>query len=87
MFNVSKELIIVVVVVLLIFGPKQIPKLAKMIGGSMKSVRDGIEGKVEDEDEAAAPKAAASAEVAAEDPAAELARLRAENAKLTAAAK
>ena len=86
MFNISKELIIVAVVVMLIFGPKQIPKLAKMIGGSMKSVRDGIEGKVEDDDEAAAPKAVVSAEAATEDPADELARLRAENAKLAAAA-
>jgi len=60
MFNISKELIIVAVVVMLIFGPKQIPKLAKMVGGAMKSVRDGIEGKVEDE-ENTAPKAVASA--------------------------
>ena len=62
MFNISKELIIVAVVVMLIFGPKQIPKLAKMVGGAMKSVRDGIEGKVEDEEEEkAAPKAVVSA--------------------------
>jgi sec-independent protein translocase protein TatA len=59
MFNISKELIIVAVVVMLIFGPKQIPKLAKMIGGSVKTVRDGIEGKVDD-DESAAPKSVAS---------------------------
>jgi sec-independent protein translocase protein TatA len=87
MFNISKELIIVAVVVMLIFGPKQIPKLAKMIGGSMKSVRDGIEGKVEGDDETAAPKAAVTAEANAEDPAEELARLKAENARLAAAAK
>ena len=60
MFNISKELIIVVVIVMIIFGPKQIPKLAKMIGGSMKSVRDAVEGKVDD-DETAAPKSVASA--------------------------
>jgi sec-independent protein translocase protein TatA len=87
MFNISKELIIVAVVVMLIFGPKQIPKLAKMIGGSVKSVKDGIEGKLDDEDETVAPKAVVSAEATAEDPAAELARLKAENAKLAAAAK
>jgi sec-independent protein translocase protein TatA len=60
MFNISKEMIIIVVIVMIIFGPKQIPKLAKMAGGAMKSVRDGIEGKVED-DESTAPKAVTKA--------------------------
>ena len=68
MFNISKELIIVAVVVMLIFGPKQIPKLAKMIGGSMKSVRDGIEGKLDDEDEAAKPAKAVDAAAAVSEP-------------------
>jgi sec-independent protein translocase protein TatA len=66
MFNISKELIIVAVVVMLIFGPKQIPRLAKMIGGSMKSVRDGIEGKVDDDEGGAAPKAVAATVPAAD---------------------
>jgi sec-independent protein translocase protein TatA len=64
MFNISKELIIVAVVVMLIFGPRQVPKLAKMIGGSMKSVRDGIEGKLDDEEHAAKPAKAVDAAVA-----------------------
>jgi len=54
MFNISKEMIIVVVIVMIIFGPKQIPKLAKMAGNAMKSVRDGIEGKVDDDEPTAA---------------------------------
>jgi sec-independent protein translocase protein TatA len=60
MFNISKEIIIVLVIVLVIFGPSQLPKLAKMFGKSMKTLKDGVEGNLDDEDEApAAVKAAA----------------------------
>ncbi len=46
------ELIIILVVVLLLFGPSQLPKLAKTFGKSAKALKDGMEGKfVEDEDE------------------------------------
>lgn len=45
----TPELIIILVVVLLLFGPKQIPKLSKMFGKAMKDLRDGMEGKGEDE--------------------------------------
>ena len=51
------ELLIILVVVLLIFGPKNLPKLGSAIGTSVKSLRDGMssdEGKPEielDEDE------------------------------------
>ena len=51
------ELLIILVVVLLIFGPKKLPKLGSAIGKSVKSLRDGMssdEGKPEvelDEDE------------------------------------
>jgi len=36
------ELIIILVVVIIIFGPTQIPKLTKMLGRSVKSFKDGI---------------------------------------------
>ncbi len=36
----STELIVIFVVVLLIFGPKQLPKLARSIGQSMREFRD-----------------------------------------------
>ena len=36
------ELIIILVIVILIFGPKQIPKLTKMFGKSVKNFRDGM---------------------------------------------
>jgi sec-independent protein translocase protein TatA len=89
MFNISKEIIIVLVIVLVIFGPTQLPKLGKMFGKTMKGLRDGMENPDGDADEAPAaddkPKEVAAA-ATPEDPADELARLKAENAKLAAAA-
>lgn len=38
------ELIIVLVIVVVLFGPTQIPKLTKMFGKSIKSFKDGISG-------------------------------------------
>ena len=105
MFNMSKEIIIVLVIVLIIFGPTQLPKLAKMMGKSMKGLRDGIDGAEEPDAEAkpdadAKPKEVAAAteekpaveaketkESAADDTADEIARLKAENARLAEAAK
>lgn len=53
------ELIIVLVVVLIIFGPKNLPKLGKMFGKTMKSFKDGISDD-ETDDEAAKEKKAAA---------------------------
>ena len=39
----TQELIVVLIVVMIIFGPTQIPKLTKMFGKSVKSFREGIE--------------------------------------------
>lgn len=36
------ELLIVLLVVIIIFGPKQLPKLTKMLGSSIKSFKDGM---------------------------------------------
>ena len=33
--------IIALIIVLIIFGPKQLPKLGQMIGTTMKGIRDG----------------------------------------------
>lgn len=47
---------IILIVILLIFGPTQIPKLAKMLGKSAKALKEGIDGKIEeDADAPAAP--------------------------------
>ena len=39
------ELIIVLVIVLLIFGPKRLPGLGKQLGGGMREFKDSITGK------------------------------------------
>ncbi len=51
----SLGLIVILVIVLVIFGPSQLPKLGKMFGKTMKSVRSGMEDTTpDDEDEAPA---------------------------------
>ena len=59
------EIWIILVVVLVIFGPTQLPKLAKMFGKSAKAMKDGIDGKLEEEDEKSA--AAEKAKLAEKD--------------------
>ena len=51
------ELIIVLVIVLLVFGPKRLPQLGKQLGGGMREFKDSIQGKdhdADDEDDAVA---------------------------------
>jgi sec-independent protein translocase protein TatA len=46
------ELIIVLVIVLIIFGPKRLPGLGRQLGSGMREFKDSIAGKGrEDEDE------------------------------------
>jgi sec-independent protein translocase protein TatA len=49
------EIIIVLVVVLLIFGPKRLPDLGRSLGGGMREFKDSITGKTKDHDEIAEP--------------------------------
>ena len=49
-WNGHPELIIALVVALLIFGPKNLPKLGQAIGRSVKGLRDGMEGTESDDD-------------------------------------
>ena len=44
------ELIIVLVIVLVIFGPKRLPGLGRSLGSGMKEFRDSISGKSSDKD-------------------------------------
>ena len=48
------ELIIVLVIVLLIFGPKRLPGLGKQLGSGMREFKDGITGKRDKDDDQAA---------------------------------
>ena len=45
----TTELIIILIVVVIIFGPTQIPKLTRMFGKSMKSFKEGMSDDEEDE--------------------------------------
>ena len=56
------HLLIVLAIVLILFGPKQLPKLGQMIGTTMKGIRDGAEGKDVEEEEA--PKEVVKSEAA-----------------------
>ena len=43
------ELLIILVVILVIFGPKNLPKIGSALGKTVKNVREGMEGGKEDE--------------------------------------
>ena len=45
------ELIIVLAIVLLIFGPKKLPQLGRSLGGGMREFKDSVTGKHKDDDE------------------------------------
>ena len=47
------EIIIVLVIVLIIFGPKRLPGLGKSLGTGMREFKDSVTGKGGDDDEAA----------------------------------
>ena len=47
----APELIIILVIVLVLFGPKRLPQLGKSIGKTMKAIREGAEGKMAEDDE------------------------------------
>jgi sec-independent protein translocase protein TatA len=51
------EILIVLVIVLLIFGPKNLPKLGSAMGKTVKNVREGMEGDDDAEDKDAEKKA------------------------------
>jgi TatA/E family protein of Tat protein translocase len=44
------ELIIVLVVVLVIFGPKRLPQLGRSLGSGMREFKDSVTGKTKDEE-------------------------------------
>jgi sec-independent protein translocase protein TatA len=51
------EVIIILVIVLVLFGPKQLPKLGRMFGKTMKEVRSGIDDATKEAQVAAEPDA------------------------------
>lgn len=49
------ELLIIFVIVLLIFGPKNLPKLGRMFGSGVREFRDATTEKMNDSDEKDSP--------------------------------
>jgi sec-independent protein translocase protein TatA len=45
------ELLIVLVILLLVFGPKRLPGLGRQLGGGMREFKDSITSKGSDEDD------------------------------------
>jgi sec-independent protein translocase protein TatA len=45
------ELIIVLVIVLVVFGPKRLPTLGRQLGAGMREFKDSVTGKSRDEDD------------------------------------
>jgi sec-independent protein translocase protein TatA len=43
------EIIVVLLIVLLIFGPKRLPDLGRSLGGAMREFKDSVTGKDKDE--------------------------------------
>jgi sec-independent protein translocase protein TatA len=60
--NPTTDLIVVLVIVLLIFGPKRLPGLGKQLGTGLREFKESITGedKHEHEDEAARPEITAA---------------------------
>ena len=50
--NLDKTLIIALILVLVIMGPSQLPKIAQSLGKSAKALKDGLEGTADDEEPA-----------------------------------
>lgn len=49
------ELLIILVILLLVFGPKRLPQLGRQLGGGMREFKDSIQSKAGDDDEDDAP--------------------------------
>lgn len=49
--NPVTDVVVVLVVVLLIFGPKRLPQLGKSLGQGMREFKDGITGNSSDSDD------------------------------------
>jgi sec-independent protein translocase protein TatA len=64
------ELLIVLAILLLIFGPKRLPTLGRQLGGGMREFKDSITGKSKNDDDDEDEDSNASARAALPEPAA-----------------
>ena len=58
--NPTTDLIVVLVIVLLIFGPKRLPGLGKQLGTGLREFKESITGENKDDEEAARPEITAA---------------------------
>ena len=65
------QIAIVLVIALLVFGPKRLPELGASLGRGMREFKDSITGKDDDDDRTERAKLEASAAAPQPDPAAE----------------
>jgi sec-independent protein translocase protein TatA len=63
------ELLVILVIVLLVLGPKRLPGIGRQLGGGMREFKDGIQGKGKDDDDPDRPQLSQSG-ARDEDPAA-----------------
>jgi sec-independent protein translocase protein TatA len=61
------EILILLLVALLVFGPKRLPEMGRSLGRGMREFKDSISGKDDDDDRAELP--AARAETGTAEPA------------------
>jgi sec-independent protein translocase protein TatA len=47
----ATELIILLLVILVVFGPKRLPEMGRSLGKGMREFKDSISGKIDDDDE------------------------------------
>lgn len=62
MLGTPEIMIILLAIVVLIFGPKNLPKLGTALGKTVKNVREGMEGTDEDEPKVEAAKGKADSD-------------------------
>jgi sec-independent protein translocase protein TatA len=58
--NPTADVIVVLVIVLLIFGPKRLPGLGKQLGTGFREFKDSITGDSKDDEQAERPEITAS---------------------------
>jgi sec-independent protein translocase protein TatA len=64
--NPITDVIIFLVVVLLIFGPKRLPLLGRQLGQGMREFKDGITGKSKDSEDSERPEIAQTSAMTAQ---------------------
>jgi sec-independent protein translocase protein TatA len=63
------EILLLLLVLLLVFGPKRLPEMGRSMGRGMREFKDSLTGKIKDEDEEEEPAALATTTTTVETPA------------------